>query len=533
MTGKNDSSKKSIYLYYTIIFAMMSLVVFRLFILQDKTFIHNRDGWAQHLKALAYYSGYLRTFFSNLFTGQGFKLPMWDFSIGEGSDVLISLHYYCIGDPISFFSVFFPEEKIYLFYDLSVLLRLYLSGICFIRFCRYMHKENVLAILSGAIVYVFCYWNLLNATKHIFFLNPMLYLPLVLLGVERVIRNDRAWLCSVYVMLSAMTSFYFFYMIVILTVIYVAVRLVFLYHKEVRMIVTTVMRIFVYSLLGFLMSAVISFPIINAMLSNNRLDADYGLHLLYSAFYYDRLPTIFLTTDNTVWLCMGFASPVILSTLMTLKEAKTEPELFCLHVIAILMICFPIFGKIMNGMTYVSNRWSFALALLVAYTLVCKWDKFENNKRFLMISVPVFLGLSFFSAWQREAKIIPGIICVLFLLAILLPNEKGKGLLKQGLLLILILCSIAYMADISYSANGRNRIDSMVNTSEAGNIIGLTEAYQFKELMEETGEDGFFRYSGSDLTANAAILAGTHSTDYYFSIANPDVFAYRSDLGGQ
>ena len=46
-----------------------------------------------------------------------------------------------------------------------------------------------------------------------------------------------------------------------------------------------------------------------------------------------------------------------------------------------LIILFPIGGRILNGFSYMTNRWSFAIALLVAYILVKKWYEMANLSR--------------------------------------------------------------------------------------------------------------------------------------------------------
>ena len=60
-----------------------------------------------------------------------FHIPEWDFNIGEGNDILVTLHYYVIGDPFAVLSVLVPTRFMYVYYDIMILLRLYLAGIAF------------------------------------------------------------------------------------------------------------------------------------------------------------------------------------------------------------------------------------------------------------------------------------------------------------------------------------------------------------------------------------------------------------------
>ena len=47
---------------------------------------------------------------------------MWDMNIGYGSDILTTLHYYVIGDPLTLLSVFVPADKTEVLYEVLIFL---------------------------------------------------------------------------------------------------------------------------------------------------------------------------------------------------------------------------------------------------------------------------------------------------------------------------------------------------------------------------------------------------------------------------
>ena len=75
-----------------------------------RSFIWINDGADQHFIALMYYGRTLREWVSGMFQGQGFAFPLYDFAIGQGDDVITTLHYYCLGDPLALFFAFCPEQ---------------------------------------------------------------------------------------------------------------------------------------------------------------------------------------------------------------------------------------------------------------------------------------------------------------------------------------------------------------------------------------------------------------------------------------
>ena len=227
----DNRNRKKYYLFYSFVFLLTSCAVLCWYLFTGKTLIWSLDGWNQHYKALIYYSRYLRRIIRTLSTEHRLVIPAWDPYIGEGSDVLSTLHYYVIGDPLNILSVFAKAGNMYLLYSFLIVLRLYLAGVSFSFMCFSLGQKNRWAILAGSISYSFCYWAVLNAARHPYFLNPMIYFPLIITGVEKIMHHKRPYLLTAAVFLSAISNFYFFYIITILTVIYVAVRLIMEYGK--------------------------------------------------------------------------------------------------------------------------------------------------------------------------------------------------------------------------------------------------------------------------------------------------------------
>ena len=225
------TKKRYLFLTYTILFAILCMIVFYPFFTNHLSLIWGRsgeDGTSQHLASLLYYGDYIRTFFSNLIHGN-FQFPMWNNSIGFGSDILTTLNYYAIGDPLNIVYVFANKANASYLYTFMTLFRAYLVGISFIIFGCYF-KKNPYGILIGGFTYIFSGVFLNYAIRHPFFLNPMIYLPLLIIGVEKIYRKEKPYLFTIMVAISAMSNFYFFYMLTAVAVIYALIR--FPVYKE-------------------------------------------------------------------------------------------------------------------------------------------------------------------------------------------------------------------------------------------------------------------------------------------------------------
>ena len=209
-------------LFYTLVFALASVSAFRFFPEHGKYMVWKQDGLTQHYTALCYFSRWGRSVLKSILHGSP-SFPTFNLHIGYGADLLTTLQYYVIGDPFSLPAVFVPQKYMLAFHDAMMILRLYVAGICFDRYCCKMGYRGIVWNLCGAVVYLFGNYTLFGI-RHPYFLNALIWFPLLLIGAENILRGGRGRLFSAAVFLSCISNFYFFYMLVLLTVMYVIWR---------------------------------------------------------------------------------------------------------------------------------------------------------------------------------------------------------------------------------------------------------------------------------------------------------------------
>lgn len=107
------------------------------------------------------------------------------------------------------FSVVTPSAYAEEMYCLLILFRLYLAGIAFCAFCRKMECGRA-ASLCGAFAYAFCSFSIYAAVRHPYFASPMIYLPLILLGAEKILRKEKPMFYVAMIFVAAISNFYFF-----------------------------------------------------------------------------------------------------------------------------------------------------------------------------------------------------------------------------------------------------------------------------------------------------------------------------------
>lgn len=532
----NEKSKLSHYFFqYTVLFIIVCFLVFCWYFLTGRTLINITDGWDQHYKALVYYAKYMRSIIRELLFNHRFVFPEWEFSFGEGNDVLQSMHYYVVGDPFAIFSVFVPTRFIWIYYNFMILFRMYLSGIAFSYLCFYTKKDiSKYAVMAGTLSYVFCYWAILNANRHPYFLNPMLYFPLIILGIEKILRNEKPYVFIITVFVAAISNFYYFYVIVLMTVVYVAVRLIVKYKTDLRSMIKMLLRIAGSAILGAIMGGIILLPVAFDFLNDARMTSGNEWHLFYPLIYYSKLLGAFLSGEGDYWLCLGFTAPVILSVFLLFMQKNKNKLLKVCFFVCIVFILIPAFGQFFNGMSYMSNKWSWAFALLCSYIFVVMWPELMNLKlktaiKLLCCLVIYFFALLFLEYSRSVAAF--SCICIAFIfLFVILPFsienfqvEKLWSRRKQFIALVLVVIGVA---NVSFFKNASSTGDYANLGKETKGVVKQlidTDANAVKKIADRKGVDAFYRYSGRSLTPNASSMPGLSSTQYYWSLSNPYV----------
>ena len=537
---KHENSKQFYLKYFTIytfLFAVLALGVFYVFWRNGISLIHHTDSWRQHYKAFVYYSDYLKTIVHNLFTLSRPIIPQWDFNVGLGSDIITTFHYYALGDPLNLLSVFVPQEKEYILFQLLFVARVYFSGIAFSAFNFSMNRKDTFAVLGGAITYIFCGFTFVIAVKHPYFMNTMMFLPLLFIGVERILMKKSPALFILTVGISAMSSFYFFYMYGIMTAAYVIFRLVCIHKTDIRSYLVPFVRIGISAIIGVMISAVILLPVIASFLSDNRSGLAHNMNWLYSANFYKSFPAGFISVEapgNSFFL--GYSCIAFIGVAVLFMQRRKNTHLKILLAVVTGLIMLPIVGKIMNGFSYATCRWAFVYNFIIAYIVSAVWPSIISMKKsglfFLVLTVGIYCAVCLVIGKYAKASFC---ISVFFLAAAVVTvflftvfkSRKMTNLLQSALVGITAL-SVVANAFFVYSAYGENYAKEFVS-NEVFPAVSFDGNNKIKTVSQN--DDSFFRYEGDTLyTINSASTSKLNGISYYWSMSNPYVSRYRRKM---
>ncbi|MCL2882208.1 MAG: YfhO family protein [Coriobacteriia bacterium] len=547
---RQDKKKRALYYAaYSIMFAVIAAIVFSWFYLNKKALVWTSDGVRQHLVAMTYYGQYLRQILFDLIHTGRFVAPHFDFSIGYGSDVLTTLNWYAIGDPLNLLFAAVPAQKATYLYSALIVLRMYLMGIAFSAYCQKL-KLSRSSQLFGSITYVFCGF-VLQAIVHPNFLNPMIYLPLLFIGVEQVFRKQRPYFFIVIVCLAAVTDFYFFYVLSILLILYIVIRFVALVDKKsIKGFFSWAGRFALYYLTGLAMACLLFLPVVMYMLSTNRAGIHQTINIFYStAYYFKLIPGFIVSNTLGPWTYFGFTAFSFAAVILLFSKRKAHTALKFAFILLLVFLMLPIMGTIFNGLSYVTNRWMFGLSFVVALiTAIMLPEIMKPTKKQLLIltiATALYSISMFITSLIKITGFIPAYLIVVLLLLCMWGSYfyRRSSRSKQRnrwshvaflfVLLIIMASSIVISAYYKNAPTQGNFVSEFTGSKAAIKLLTKNSSSVVKSL----GDKSFYRYDeneygGQTIIENRSMLQHENSTGFYFSLSNPHMIDYfTKDIG--
>lgn len=511
------------FLLYTGGFLAAAILMLLIFRKENASFTKMADGVAQHYAVLMWIRNTLRQFLHG-----NFALPMVDFSVGQGFDVIGTLNYYGVGDPVNLLTVFFADNHLDQMYMFLILFRMYLSGLAFSYYCSTAGIQRKASVLCGSWLYVFCSFALMGGMKHPLFLNGMLYLPLLLAGTEKVLQKKSIRFLSVSVALAFMSNYYFMYMNTILCGIYLCVRL-FGHYREygIRKILLLILKMAAAWIWGACLGAVIILPSVYAFLHNARVDtAVEEAQNFYSIAHYRKMILGFFQTlpMTNGWTVHGTAIGGLAGVLMLFtskKRSRENCQLKIGFVVLLVLLCIPFGGKMMNGFAYVTNRWSYGMAFLCALMAAQAVAdlKEQNTKIFLILGAAAGILAAALSASNgkamRYAIAALAVTVLAFALGAILERKQRKrlaGCLVSFVVFAGVCCNlITFFTPVGYSYAARF---TKRGVSESVLLNRAVKNVQNAKLAEE----GFYRVELPSSLFNRSLASSLNTTEFYYSV---------------
>ncbi|MFT8321070.1 MAG: YfhO family protein [Bacillus sp. (in: firmicutes)] len=395
---------------------------------------------------------------------------------------------------------------------------------------RYIKFQSIPAFI-GATLYGTSVIYFRHVTYWEFFADAMLFLPLWLLGIEKIIREKKAGWFLVAVALSLINNFYFSYIHFWAAGLYIVFRwLIPLAEKETGKVQQV--KLFVWSVLAaFGLSAFSFIPVISGYLNN------------YRPSYDEKVP-VYAFTDNLLMHGKIIILPtffILCLFVLCFYKERLFRFFACLTILLFLLHFSPFIASMFNGFSAPQYRWEYFLALtgggvaaagLQQIHKIKKWEVGVSLAGTTALYVLLYLkdpDLSFSILLESYEMYSAVAIILLFGLY----GWKKQKWIRTGLLVGVVIVSL-------YTANQYQ--DKMLfnkgKVKDASKAFMVSEDYNGKDQQElikkiqERERDPFARIDWMiDMRNNTPLVQNFKGFSIYSSILNKQLlFFYLFDL---
>lgn len=157
----------------------------------------------------------LQEFVNRIKGGESF---LYSWNSGLGGNFYATACYYLI-NPFNLAALLFPDGKITEAYETVIILSTMAIAASAAWYIQNRFKKHDLSVIIFSLVYTFCGFYILSFYNTMW-LMPLVFLPLVARGIEKLVNGGKPWLYLVSLALSILCNFYLSYMICLFSVLY-------------------------------------------------------------------------------------------------------------------------------------------------------------------------------------------------------------------------------------------------------------------------------------------------------------------------
>lgn len=533
--------QKKYYLCYSVLFVVLAGLIFSVFVTNDKSFVYALYGDGHIcLNSFIYYGRWLRRIGLTLLQEHRLSIPMWDMSVGYGSDILTTFNWMTIGDPLNLLSAFVSADSAEYLYGFLALFRIYLAGITFSVFGLYQKHDRV-PVLCGSLIYAFCGFSLFAGVRDVYFMSPMIYFPLLLLGVDKIFKKEKPYVLILTAALAGITNFYYFFMLSVWVFIYGIYRYFMIFGREglhIGQIIRWLLKCIGCYIIGIAMAAFMLVPIVLQLFNSERFANQDYVPLLYSFDYYWKLLVRFITSESMeYWTHLGYTPFCLIAVLVLFikRDRKYLPYKIAFGM-CMLFLMIPAVGSLMNAGSYVVNRWVWAFSMLTAYIFVIIYPElFKLGSREKLCVILLCCGYSLLCLIRTEYRTTQMAVMQVILLVgllLLLAGDYMEGHKKIWRILVLFSVFVGILANgiLRNAWFGSNYVNGFVDRGQAWKLIHDDLPSRAIENMPDAAQVRYDSLGDLEPMYNTAMNHNLQGTDFYFSLADGNITRFFDEL---
>lgn len=526
MTKKKERGMSCLAFFLPVVLMMVLFIINSIYPFGDRSFLSG-DLWHQYMP-----------FFSELLHKiKGQESFDFSYQLGIGSNFLANYVYY-LASPFNFLALLLPEKHLIDFIGYMIVFK---TGLCGLTAHLYLKEHFGVKDYSTVLFSLFYAFSgfLAAYDYNIMWVDCVWLLPLILLGLERLVKEGRYGLYCVSLACSIYTNYYLSIMICIFLVLYFVVLFVLNKPKRLR----SIGLFAVFSLLAGAMASVLLIPEVCAILQTDFGDMDFPTKVESYFSVLDMLARHLacVSTEKGLdhWPNIFCGSAVLMMIPLYLMNRKISirEKFLRMGLAGFLLLSFStnILDFVWHGLNYPDSLPARQSFLYIFGVLIMCYDAYHHLKEtdeqqilygYLAAVVFILFCEKFIDHedFRLGVRLVSFLFVTLYAVVLYLYRTKKSRFAKAGVTL--------FAAILILTECGVNMGVTSIPTTSRSAYLGQQADY--KALYEKTleREEGFCRIEKfTRKTKNDGTLTGYPTASTFSSTLNSQVMDLYTRLG--
>lgn len=334
------------------------------------------------------YAPFFSEFYDKIIHGESL---FYSWNGGMGINFWSIVAYY-LSSPLNIIVLLFPRAYLLEAFALIIMLKIALSGLSFAYYIGKHYRKYDLSIVYFSSFYALCGW-VIGYNWNIMWLDCIVLFPLIILGLEKLVKEGRGLFYAIILGLSIFFNYYISIMICIFLVIYF---FVLFFQKRTRTFKLLVNRFLIfagYSLLAGGMAAVMLLPEMYTLMQTHSADSTFPTKWKFYENFLDILgqQLAFVKPTDLSGLPNLFCGVIVLMCVILYIFRKNTPLRYKISRLCLLV--FLIFSCNVNVLDYIWHGFHYPNSLPNRFTFIYIFI-------LLTIAYEVMLSIQQYKLWQ-------------------------------------------------------------------------------------------------------------------------------------
>jgi uncharacterized membrane protein YfhO len=495
------------------------------------------DNCILHIDMYHQYCPFFTEFREKLTEGGSLQ---YSWNLGLGSD-FVSLYAYYLASPLNFLIVLCPKRFVIEFMTLLVLVKIGLCGLSFFLFLKYryrlvgkdgkLHCNQVLPALVCSTAYALSGF-VAAYSWDIMWMDCIALFPLIILGLERLVKEQKPGLYFVTLAVSIFANYYISIMICIFLVFYFG----YLFLGQKQHALAAVLRFGWYSMLAGAASAVLLLPEIAVLGASGSVDegfpdtAEWYFNIVAELGRGATTASAYTGTGHWPNLYAGAFALILVWLFLLNRRIRVSQKVPPVLMLAFLLVSFAQnqLDYIWHGMHFpqsLPGRQSFIyifILLVMGFATVRKWK--GTRIWHIVVATVAALGLLLAAGWVGDdtvtepiSLLITGLLVTVYGILMLLTKLTAKKRRR-------FFAAAAFCIAI-----GELAVNMALTGLGVTSRVAYTDKQEYYEELlamaeEDNGDDGFYRVEDTGRkTKNDSALYDYSSATIFSSLMNLEV----------